>query len=310
VARTHGWAVELEEPATLEDTIDDGLSEVVVVEDCTPGVGWLVAGEDHRARLAVPVVDDVVQHVGGVGAVGEVADFVDDEQVGVHVAIERIGEPPVAEGSGEIVDQLGCGHEERVEAVLDRAVGDGDGEVGLPATGPAGEDEAPAIGDEVGRQRRAEQREPQRRLEAEVEVIDGLEEGEARAMRETLHARLLSLGDLLGSEHDQEVAVGPLAGLGSLDELAPDAASVGQVESLEQRVEIGVGHVHGRILAMVEVGVVRGWRPGLARVSCEGLARGASRRRRPSHGMSAICTDALTEARDSSREAASRTRAM
>ena len=48
--------------------------------------GRLVGGEDHRALAQVAVVDDVEEHVGGVGAVGEVADLVDDEHVRVSVA--------------------------------------------------------------------------------------------------------------------------------------------------------------------------------------------------------------------------------
>jgi hypothetical protein len=296
----------------FEHAIDDGLSEVVVMEHGAPGVGVLVAGEDHGALVAMPTVDDVVEHVGRVGAVREVADLVDDEEVGMDVALERVGEAACAERGGEVVDELGCRDEERVESVLDGAVRDGDREMRLPAAGLAGEDEAATVGDEVRRERGAEQREAQRRLQAEIEVVDGLEEGEARAMRETLDARLLALGNLLDGEHDEEIAVGPLLSFGALDEIAPHASGVGQVESLEQRVEIGVGHVHGKVLGMMEVGVVRGRRLGLARVSCEGLARGASRRRRRGHGMSDIWAGvevgALAEVPDRSRAPASRTR--
>ena len=63
-----------------------------------------------------------------------------------------------ARGDGEVLDDFGRSDEERVEAVLDRAVADGDGDVGLAAAGLAVKDERAAVGDEVGRQRRAEQR--------------------------------------------------------------------------------------------------------------------------------------------------------
>ena len=36
VARTHGGAVEDEEASTLEGAVDDGLGEVVIVEDIAP----------------------------------------------------------------------------------------------------------------------------------------------------------------------------------------------------------------------------------------------------------------------------------
>ena len=45
-----GWAVEEQEPATLENPVDDGLGEVIVVQHIAPGgERWLVGGEQHRA---------------------------------------------------------------------------------------------------------------------------------------------------------------------------------------------------------------------------------------------------------------------
>ncbi|HET6414095.1 MAG TPA: hypothetical protein VFG53_18700, partial [Anaeromyxobacter sp.] len=58
--------------AALEDAVDDGGREVLVVEDAAPGIERLVGGEDHRATLQVALVDDVEEHVGGVVAVGQV----------------------------------------------------------------------------------------------------------------------------------------------------------------------------------------------------------------------------------------------
>ena len=71
--------VEREQAATLEDPIDDGLGEILVVKNATPGGRRLVRGEDHRVLAAMAVVDHVKEHVGSVRSVGEVADFIDDE---------------------------------------------------------------------------------------------------------------------------------------------------------------------------------------------------------------------------------------
>ena len=117
---------------------------------------------------------------------------------------------------------------QRLEAVLDRPVGDRHGKVSLPAAGLAKEDEAAALGDEVRRQRRAEQRQAHGRLVGEVELLDRLQERELRPMRQPSEARLLALGDLLGDEGGEEVVEGPLLGLGARDELAPDAPGVGE----------------------------------------------------------------------------------
>ena len=152
-----GGPVEGEQASALEDAIDDGLGEVVIVEHAAPGVERLVGGEDHRALAAVAIVDHVEEHVGRVGAVGEVSDLVHHQQGGMGVGGESLGQAPGAKGGRELVDELGGGDEESVESVLDGAVGDGHGQVGLAAAGLAREDQAAALGDEVGAESGAEQ---------------------------------------------------------------------------------------------------------------------------------------------------------
>ena len=83
------------------------------------------------------VVHDVEEHVGRVGAVGEIADLVDDEKARMRVGCECLGESSLTEGGGEIIDELGGGREKRIESVLDRTIGDGDSQVGLAAAGEA-----------------------------------------------------------------------------------------------------------------------------------------------------------------------------
>jgi hypothetical protein len=95
------------------------------------------------------IVDDVEEHVRGVGTVGEVADFVDHEQRRVSVCNEGVSETSLPKGSGELVDELGSGDEERIESVLDGAVSDGDGEMCFPAAGFSHEDQTPSLGNEV-----------------------------------------------------------------------------------------------------------------------------------------------------------------
>jgi hypothetical protein len=63
------------------------------------------------------IVYDVVQDVGGVGTVGQVAHFVDDQDVGMGVGLERLVESPMTAGVGEVLDQVRRGGEEGLEAV-------------------------------------------------------------------------------------------------------------------------------------------------------------------------------------------------
>ncbi len=56
------------------------------MEDGAPAFGSLVGGEDHGAPSDVALVDDVEEDVGGVIAVGEITDFVDDEDVRFEIS--------------------------------------------------------------------------------------------------------------------------------------------------------------------------------------------------------------------------------
>lgn len=240
----HRRAIQGEQSAALEDAIEDGLCEVVVVEHVAPGGQRLVGREDHRPLLPVPIVDDVEEHVGGVGPVREVAHFVDDEDARLDVRSERLGELPSTKRGREIVDEFRGRHEARVEAILNRAVGDRDREMGLAAARFPTQDHAPAFGHKLGRERGPEQREADGRLVQEVEIIDRLQKRKAGAAHEPRDARLLPLRDLLGDDERQEVAIGPLLPLGALRQITPGPSCVGEVEAFEQGVEGLVGERH------------------------------------------------------------------
>jgi len=64
-------------------------------------------------------------------------DTVDDRlgQIGI---MQHLAEAAVATGAGEVVDEGGGGGEEGLEAVLDGAIGHGDGQVRLPSAASAG----------------------------------------------------------------------------------------------------------------------------------------------------------------------------
>jgi hypothetical protein len=53
--------------------IDDGLREIVVVEHAARGPQGFVGPKDHQSATSMPVIDDVKEHVGRIGAIGEIA---------------------------------------------------------------------------------------------------------------------------------------------------------------------------------------------------------------------------------------------
>ena len=126
---SHRRTIEREEPTALEDAVDNRVREVFIMQHAAPLVQRFIRGEDHRALLPMPIVDDMKEHVRGVGAAREIADFIDDENAGMGVRRERCGKASVAKRRGEIINQFGGRDKQRIEAVLNRAVRDGDREM-------------------------------------------------------------------------------------------------------------------------------------------------------------------------------------
>ena len=162
-----GGAAQLEMPPPLQHAVEDGLGEIGVVEDPAPGAQRLVSREDHGALMQVALVDDVEEDVSRIRPIAEIADLVDHEDVGMGVGREDVAEPALARGRGELVNEGGRRGEPRLEAILDSAVGDGDGEMGLAgAARPAG-DETAALSHELGAEDAAAQGVRQRAIGAE-----------------------------------------------------------------------------------------------------------------------------------------------
>ena len=74
------------------------------MEHTSPLVQRFIRGENHRPLLAMPIIDDVKQHVGGVRAAREVPDFIDDQDRRMRVGRERGGKASSAKRRGEIID--------------------------------------------------------------------------------------------------------------------------------------------------------------------------------------------------------------
>ena len=173
-----GTASEDDVLAALEDTVEEGLGELGVVQDGAPLAEGFVGGEDEGPALEAALVDDPPEEVCGVVGVVEVADLVDDEDVGLNIFRSDFAELAVARCLGEVVDEVGCGGAAGVEAVLNGAVCDGDGEVGFSAAGWSRQDQVAAFSDELGAEVGAEPCPTDAGLEGEVELLDGLEEGD------------------------------------------------------------------------------------------------------------------------------------
>src|SRR5213593_3089413 len=100
------------------------------------------------------------------------------------------------------------------------------------------QDQRAALGDELGSGIAAQELQPDRGLEGEVEVLDGAQEREACLADRTLDARLSAVRDLLGDQGGEEVTVGLVFGLGALFALGVEPAHRRQMQTSEHAVEI------------------------------------------------------------------------
>ncbi len=79
--------------------------------------------------------------------------------------------------------------------------------------------------------------------------------GKLRALRERAMRVCWRWATLLGDQEREEVAIGPLLGLGARDELGLDAPGVGQVQTLEHAVEIeSAGFISAQLLLATALG--------------------------------------------------------
>ena len=59
----------MDEASALEDAIQDGGRQVLIVQHPSPLAEWLIRGEDHRSFSQVAIVDDMKQDIGGIGTI-------------------------------------------------------------------------------------------------------------------------------------------------------------------------------------------------------------------------------------------------
>jgi hypothetical protein len=168
----HRGPVECEDSAALEDAVDDRLCQILIMQHTTPHRERLVRGEDHGALFPMAIVDDVEEHVRGVRAVGEIAHFVHDQNVGMNIRRQGVGEPPAAKGSREIINEFGGGDKPRVEAILNGPIPDRDGQMRFAAARLPDEDQTATVGHEIRRKGRALEGEPDDRLMRKIDIID------------------------------------------------------------------------------------------------------------------------------------------
>lgn len=132
--------MEAEDPAVVDDAVDDRGGHVPVAEHVAPPAGLEVRGEDDAAGL-VAVRAGLEQEPGPVDVDGQVAQFVDDGQPGPAYRLELGVQSVAVLGLPQAHDQAGGGEEPHGYHALACEHADRDGQVGLAAADVAVEHE-------------------------------------------------------------------------------------------------------------------------------------------------------------------------
>jgi hypothetical protein len=110
--------------------------------------------------------------------------------------------------------------------------------MGLPATRLPQKNEVPSLTEQFRAQIASKELTTEIGLQGEVEIIDGLEEGEVGIADGSLDTSLLSMSDLLADQHGKEITTGPGLGLGSLNQRLPASSGIRKVQALEHQREV------------------------------------------------------------------------
>ena len=80
----------MDKASTLQDTIQDRGRKVFIVQHLSPFAERLISGKDHRSFSQMAIIDDVKQDVGSILSIGQIADFIDDQDMRMGVGKKRL----------------------------------------------------------------------------------------------------------------------------------------------------------------------------------------------------------------------------
>lgn len=143
-----GGTLDLDHVRMMDEPIEDGRSDRIIIEDLAPILERAVGGEDHGA-LFVPVGHDLEEKVGAILVERQEAQLIDDEEFRRTETVDGARKRVIGLGGGEGVDEVGGGDPEGFDLVLAGGVGEGQSDVGLADAGGAHKDEIGIGVDEI-----------------------------------------------------------------------------------------------------------------------------------------------------------------
>ena len=203
----------------------------------SPPLAERAIGGDQQAAALVAPRDALEEQVGGVGLEGQVAELVDDQQLGLGVEGQSFLQAAFGVALGQGGHQGRRGDEQHRVALADRLAAERDRQMGLADAGRPQQEQSlavrhPSAGGEVAHVARVE-----RGLGLEVEVAQIAVGGELGDLAGHLDAALILAGDLALAEEPQSLAQSHLPPGGFVQqgvELVADGPSASAVSACRQ----------------------------------------------------------------------------
>jgi len=201
----------------VEQTVEDGRCQDLIPEQVGPLREGLVTGDDQAAAF-IPPADQLEEVVGLDPIEPEVADLIDDQYGRFQVRLELVLSWIAVIGGLELLHQGIQRGAVEGEPPLARGDGQGYRHMRLPGARGAEEDRIGLLFDKAPRGQLLDPDHLERRLEGEVEAVEGCMVGQSRQLEHLCEPASFADTHLFLEDQVQELAIAHLALLGPGDE--------------------------------------------------------------------------------------------
>src|SRR6185312_1314168 len=216
-----------------------------IAEHSAPLADRAIAGEQQAAAL-VAARDELEEEMRGVGLEWQIAEFIDDQQLGLGEEAEALLEPVLRMGLGERRHQRWGGHEQHRVAFADGGTSQSNGEMRLADAGRTEQQQGFAMRHPAASGELADLAGIDRRLRREVEAVEITHIREVSDLHRHIDATLVLAGDLALDEEGQRLAQAQLTLCRLVQQVVELVADRRELEAREPAQEGLVVDGHGQ----------------------------------------------------------------
>ena len=124
----------------MNEAINDGRGKgSVIVQGFAPVAECAIGGNDHGAAF-IAIGDDLKEQFGALLIHGQIAELINDEQLGMSKTFQGTKERVVGQRGGQVIDKVHGGGEVSFYALLTGVIAQSEGDMGFTGAGRSHED--------------------------------------------------------------------------------------------------------------------------------------------------------------------------